>query len=277
MRERPAGCYPVPRTLADNVMTQYMNRIVPIIVIAAAVALAGCGRKGALIPPEALVPASVSQLQVHQQGADIRISWQAPAKEQSGRPLRDLAGFRLLRRDLNAVGGDCSACSDAWKLLATIDPALLGETHKSGPAFIHFDRQRPVGSVSQYRLVAVSTSGGSSQPATGPVVHVQPPVAAPTITAQLLADGIGISFAFTPPAGTTLRGYQLYRRQEGEAAPLLPLNPAPIPTATWEDRHLQYDRRYRYTATALVTVGSEPVESLPSPEVELRFTLPELR
>lgn len=252
-----------------------MNRIVILLIFISS--LAGCGRKGDLIPPEALVPASVTQLQVEQQGTDLRLSWQGPAREQSGRPLRDLAGFRLLRRDLAADGSGCASCPDSWQLLANVDPDLPGETKRSGATFIHFDRERPLGSASQYRLVAFSKSGGVSLPVTSPVKRVQPPVPAPAISASLLKDGIAIAFNFSAPAGTKLLGYRLYRRQADEAAALLPLTAAPITTTTWEDRQLQYDRRYRYSATALVESGGEQVESFPAAEVELHFTLQELR
>lgn len=246
-------------------------------LLLAALVLAGCGKKGQLIPPEALVPAPVTNLNVLQKGADFRITWLAPTKEQGGRPLRDLAGFSLLRRDLAKDGNNCAACAESWKLLTAIDLDLpLKETKKSGATFIYVDRGLPEGSTSQYRLLALSRSGGSSSPAVSPFKTVLPPIPAPKIKALQLPASISITFTFAPPAGAKLLGFNIYRRQETVEPLLLPLNGAPIPAATWEDQQLQFGQTYRYSATALVETGGELVESLPSAEIELLFSLQEI-
>ena len=55
--------------------------------------LAACGRRGALLPPEALLPAPVADLQVAQRGEAFELSWSRPTTTDKGRPLKDLAGF----------------------------------------------------------------------------------------------------------------------------------------------------------------------------------------
>lgn len=252
-------------------------RTVTLFFLLSAAATFGCGRKGALVPPEALVPATVQNLAVQQQGADFRITWAAPTKELGGRPLRDLAGFRLQRRDIAGDGSDCASCSASWQLLTAVDLDLPGETRQSGSTFIYFDRGRTPGSTSQYRLLALSKSGGSSSPATSPLKKMQPPVLAPAIRATVLPASVSIGFDFTPPAGAKLLGFNLYRRQIGAPPSLLSLNNAPIGQRSWEDQQLQFGQTYRYAATALVEIGGEQVESLPSAETEVLFSLQELR
>jgi len=239
--------------------------------------LAGCGKKGALIPPEALVPATVQDLRVQQQGADFRITWQAPTKEQGGRPLRDLAGFRLQRRDVLPDGSDCAACPDAWQLLTAVDLDLPGETRQSGSTFIYLDRALSPGNTSQYKLLALSRSGGSSAAALSPLKKMQTAVVAPAIKAELQPSSIGIAFTFAPPAGAKLLGFNIYRRLTAVEPLLLPLNGTPIQSAVWEDQQLQFGQSYRYSATALVEIAGESVESLLSTEVELVYSLLELR
>ena len=239
--------------------------------------LTGCGKKGLLMPPEALVPAAVQNLLVQQKGADFRITWQAPTKEQGGRPLRDLAGFLLQRRDLFTDGNDCASCPDSWKQLTAIDLDFPGETRKSGSTFIYFDRGLPPGSTSQYKLLALSRSGGRSSPVTSPLKKMLPAITAPVIKAALLPASIEIAFTFTLPDGAKLLGFNVYRRLSAAEQSLLPLNGAPILPATWEDQQLQFGQAYRYSATALVEIGGETVESLPSAEAELLYSLQELR
>jgi hypothetical protein len=104
-----------------------------------------------------------------------------------------------------------------------------------------------------------------------------PAIAAPTLKGEILPAAIRLGFDFTAPVGTKLLGFNVYRRQGGAEPMLLPLNRAPIPQATWEDQQLQFGQTYRYLATAVVAIGTETVESLPSAELELVFLLQEIR
>lgn len=239
--------------------------------------LSACGRKGALLPPEALVPAAVQDLQVQQTGEEFRISWSAPGKEKGGRPLRDLSGFKLLRRTVTADGSDCASCPDSWQLLTTVDLALPGQTVQGGGWFSYRDRGLPPGSKSQYRLLALSRSGGISSPATSPVKKLQPLVTPPGLKGAVLPAGIRLEFDFTAVAPAKLVGFNVYRRSTAKEAATLPLNSRPIVQSFWDDQQIEFGRTYRYSAAALVELEGEIVESLPSPEVELLFTQQELR
>ena len=239
--------------------------------------LTACGRKGALMPPEALVPAEVQTLKVQQSGEELRISWSAPSKEKGGRPLRDLAGFKLFKRIIAGDGTDCSACPESWHLLAAVDNENPGDTIKSGSTFIRYERNIPDGQTSQYRLLALSKSGGFSSPATSPLVKFQPPVPAPGIKGAVLPASVKLEFTFAPPTDAKLAGFNVYRRTDKTTPALLPLNPAPLPGSAWEDTGVEFDHSYSYSATALVVVNGETVESRRSDEIDVLFKLQELR
>ena len=239
--------------------------------------LSACGRKGSLMPPEALVPAAVQDLNVRQSGEEFRITWSAPAKEQGGRPLRDLSEFKLLRRSITGDGSDCPSCPDSWQLLTTVDLDMPGETGQSGATFSYRDKGLPLGSTSQYRLLAISRSGGVSSPAISPVKKLQPLVTPPSLKAAVLPAAIRLEFSFAPAGKAKLVGFNVYRRANEKTPALLPLNSVPIGQSFWEDRQLEFGHTYRYSAAALVELEGETVESLPSKEVELLFTLQELR
>jgi len=236
-----------------------------------------CGRKGQLIPPEALVPATVGNLQVQQQGESFRISWSAPGKEQSGRPLRDLAGFRLLRRELLPGGQDCAACSDAWQLIATVDLELPLSVEKSGGSYIFRDREVKPAASSQYRLVAFSKSDGISRPVTSLLKKFLPPPLPPQLTATTTPTAIRLELKPGGTAPPEIAGYNIYRRSAAEPPPPLPLNRSPLPGPVYEDMGVAYGSSYRYAATLLLKSGDDLVESEPSPEIEVLFSEPQLR
>jgi len=248
-----------------------------IYILLAALALTACGKKGPLIPPEALVPAAVANLQVQQQAGDFRVSWSAPTKEQGGRPLRDLAGFQLLRRQLLPGDTDCAACPDAWQLLTAVDLDLPAGVQRSGDLYIYLDRAIKPTTSNQYRLLATSRSGGVSRPATSALKKIHPPPPPPLLTATATPATVRLELAPGGEQTPAAIGFNIYRRLAGKEPQPLPLNPAPVTGPVWEDQRVEYGATYRYAATAVVRIDGDTVESSPSAEVEVVFTLPELR
>lgn len=239
--------------------------------------LAACGKRGALLPPEALVPSSPRELSVMQSGNDFRITWSAPTKEQGGRPLKDLAGFQLLRRDVTPDGGECPACPDSWRVLAGIDLDNAHPAVKSGDRFIYLDKGSKVGDHLQYRVTARSKSGGISSPADSQLKRKFIPPPAPSLTAALQPASIKIDLSQREPLPTIPIGFNIYRRSGTDPLPLIPLNQKPVIGPSWEDLGLEYGRSYRYSATALAQIDGETVESTRSEEIEILFILQELR
>lgn len=239
--------------------------------------VSACGRKGALVPPEALVPAAVDTIAVQQQGWDFLITWSAPDKEQGGRPLRDLAGFKLLRRRVLPAEADCSACGNAWQPIADIDLDLPKNVQQSNGAFIFRDALVAPATACQYRLLAKSRSGGVSRPATSPVKKILPVPSPPDLKASITPTGISLELAPRGLAFADVAGFNIYRRHAGTAPDPLPLNRAPITGPVWEDRQVDFGSTYRYGATTLVKINGDLVESAPGTEVELVFTQPEIR
>ncbi len=247
-----------------------------ILLIATFLLLSACGRKGALMPPEALVPAAVESLRVSQKGDNFLISWTPPGREQGGRPLKDLAGFRILKREIKSGDIDCPSCPDSWLLLTNIELDFPAGVKRSGNYYIYQDETvRPNSSI-QYRLVAYSKNGGMSYPVTTVArkkVVAPPP---PLLQAKAVPPAIHLTFAKQSAAGEGATSFNIYRRQKGEPASLLPINPLPLTTAAWVDEMPQYGRTYLYTVTAVSTENGQQVESAPSNEAEILFTMAEL-
>ncbi len=237
---------------------------------------AGCGKKGALIPPEALVPAPASDLQVRQQGDGFRISWTAPGKEERGRPLRDLAGFRLYRHEVLPPGEDCLACPDSWRPVRSIDLDFLRDVQRSGDSFFCMDRDVKTSTAYRYSVTAVSRRGAAGRPAfSEPRKKVAAPLP-PALKAIPSPTAVTLEFVTPPLTGGSERlRFNIYRQRSGEPAPVVPLTPVPGPTYT--DQQLDRTVIYHYTVTAVVRIDGEEVESEPSNEVDASLSPPEFR
>ncbi len=240
-----------------------------------ALLLVGCGRKGPLVPPEAMVPAPIADLRVEQQGERISVSWSQPGREEGGGPLKDLAGFRVFRREVLPPGEDCEECPTAYRLIRTVDPEYLEDVVRVGNAYTFVDRGLETGKTYQYKVVAFKTDGSESKQSNlarrKKVVPPLPPVIQATSTPT------SVILRWQPVAmakNASLLGYQIYRKKAGTPS-AQPLTGKPIQETSFEDLHLEQGGSYEYTIRTVARVDGEAVESEPSGAVTGRLTEPE--
>jgi predicted small lipoprotein YifL len=237
--------------------------------------LLGCGKKGPLVPPEALVPAAVTDLAVAQKGDYFQLSWSAPTKEMGGSRLADLAGFELFRRQVLPPGEDCEQCPNAYQLLKKVDIEYLQGADRVGNVLLTNDNGVDAGRTYQYKVISLKKDGtpspDSNKARRQKVQPPQPPVV------KAVSQATGIVLAITPPQGdpTAIVGYNIYRSRQGEPLVPLPLNDKPITGTTFEDLRVQRGVTYRYTARAIAGAAGETLESNPSNEVTGALTEPE--
>ncbi|MFZ3208090.1 MAG: fibronectin type III domain-containing protein [Geobacteraceae bacterium] len=225
------------------------------------ISFAACGKKGALVPPEALVPAAIADLQVAQQGESFLVSWSAPTREEGGRPLKGLAGFRLLRREVLPSGDDCEACEDAYRLIETVDLEYMRRVSRFGDRFFYYDAGLHRGTTYQYKVVAFrkdGTSGHDSNKLRRRLVSPPPP---PEPVALSTSAGTIIEWSAVADKGGTVAGYNIYRWRGGEPIPSVPLNEQPIPETRFEDLRVEPGRVYFYVVRSVARVDGELAES----------------
>lgn len=247
-----------------------MKRILCLIVLA--LLLTACGRKGPLLPPEALVPAPIADLRVVQQGNLFQLSWSAPTKEEGGGPLRDLAGFRLLRREVLPPGEDCEECPTAYRLLKAVDLEYLQDVRRAGNRYFYADADLRQGTTYQYRAVSLQQDGTTSRTSNKVRRTAVTPPLPPVVQAASTSSGVRLEFVVIPPEVGTLAGYNIYRQQAGAGAEKVALTEKPVTGNTFEDQRLTSGVPYQYQVRAVALVNGETVESALSNEVEGALT-----
>lgn len=125
--------------------------------------LAACGKKGPLIPPEAFVPVPIADLKTEQKGSGFLVCWSSPGKEESGKPLKNLGGFRIFKREVLPPDEDCEECPTAYRLLRTIDPEYLQDVYRSGSRYCFTDSDLVEGKTYQYKVVSLEKDGAASR------------------------------------------------------------------------------------------------------------------
>lgn len=250
-----------------------MRRVALVLMM---VTLAGCGKKGALMPPEALRPAPVADLRVEQQGEAFLVSWTRPAKEIGGRKLTDLAVMQLFRREVLPPGEDCEQCAEAYKPVIRVDLDYPRGVVISGDRFFWYDTGVVRDRSYRYKVVSANREGAASPPSNQAGRKNVAPPAAPVVTA--LATPTGVELKWQPPqapAGGRIEGYNLYRRKSGGTFSPLPLNQAPLQATGFEDTRLEHGVRYEYAAGTVAVIEGETVESERSAPVEGFLAEPE--
>lgn len=236
-------------------------------LLVAALALflaAGCGKKGVLVPPEALVPATIGNLTVAQKGERFQVSWSAPGRQEGGAPLRDLTGFLLYRRVLLPPAEDCDQCPDAYRQLARVDLDYPRGVRQEGGFFLYDDADLTGGKSYQYKVRSFSAEGGLSSDSNRARHAVLVPPSPPVLEALSGPTGVVLAFVGLPPSRGTFAGYNVYRAKKGNGMPLSPLNAAPVTGTTYQDRLQLVGIPWDYWVTCVAVQNGETVESAPS-------------
>jgi len=251
-----------------------MNKI--LIILCVPLLLTACGRTGPLIPPEALVPAAVTDLRVEQKGADFLVSWSRPTEEKGGRSLKELAGFRLFKREVLPPGEDCEDCPSAYRLEKSVDLEFPEGIGIAGTRYVYADADTVEGKTYRYKVVSFKKDGTvSPQSNKGTRKRVALP-RPPVVTLSSSLNGVTLKWSGAqPPAGGRLEGYVIYRKRESETGYANPLNSVPEKGPAYEDKRVEWGSRYDYVVRSVAVVDGETVESAPSNEVRGALSEPE--
>ena len=249
-----------------------MIRVIPLLLGAALVA--GCGKKGPLVPPDALLPAPVSDLAVAQKAERFEVSWSIPSKQEGGAALGDLQGFMLFRRLVLPPEQDCEECPGAYATLGKYDLEYLQGARRAGSRLLVEDANLNRGSSYQYKVRSYTKDGTQSRDSNLARHAALLPPPPPTLQASSTAASITLTIAASPPEAGVLVGYKIYRRDIRDAVSI-PLTRTPITSTTFEDTQTVFGKRYSYRVTSVVEVSKETVESAPSNEVEAALVDPD--
>ena len=242
-----------------------------IIAVGALFCLAACGRKGALIYPDMLVPASPTAVVAYQSGASVKVQANLPDNDRAGRKLLDLAGVRISRQvsdsDQDQV---CPSCLEDYRLFRILYLDLLPEsTQRHGNRLLFLDGEVSEGKTYSYSIVPFTkagVAGSASPPASTAVV---PALLPPVLQAESFPTEIKLTFAGQPPRDGTIIGYNLYRTTTKGLFSQFPINRELLNTHAYLDSGLLRGTRYYYSARSVVQLASgAQIESMASKEAE---------
>ncbi len=237
--------------------------------------LTACGKKGPLVPPESFVPAPVSALSVEQKEDAFYVSWPAPSKDEGGRPVKDLAGFRVYRRPVLPSGQDCEECPTAYTLIKTVDLEYLQDVRFFNNRYVLADRDVTNGVTYKYKVISFKKDGTESSASNRARLTKVAAPSAPRLAATASATGVLLQWEIPPVTSGKAVGAYVYRRRGNDVGTLVLLTPTPVSDRQYEDLRLERGVTYVYTVRAVVEIDGQLVEGAVSNEAQGKLAEPE--
>ncbi len=233
--------------------------------------ITACGKKLPPVAPESVVPEPVKELKVVSRDGKLLIRFVKPSKNVDGSKITDLAGFRIMRRDIDGKG--CKGCPEKFPVVYDIDisyptGAIIERERISYP-----DKDLTPGTRYEYKVVPYNKDGYEGPEAQRVTFTWDVPTGKPqNLTAK--AGDKAADLTWTPvktlvdgSAVEELAGYNIYRREEGNKYPLDSINPDPVKQTGFSDFGLSNGKSYRYTVKALVRANESLIEGQSSDEI----------
>jgi len=221
---------------------------------------AGCGKKGAPLPPEPRGPQLPSHLVVRQTGEAIEVHFTVPEPRGEG------AAQQPVRAELIRVGyqsdtpppADPEAFRRRGEVVGSVegDPLPVGLRSSVRDGSLAQLEGNGVGWTLRY-AIRVRDGRGRSSPVmvATDLVKLASAAAPGTIDGEPTADGIRLSW--TALAGVEDPMFNLYRARAGDPTPETPLNAAPLDISEYVDGDIVMGREYVYVVR-LVLAGGLP-------------------
>ena len=197
------------------------------------------------------VSGPVNNMQIKTMEKAIELGWQPPAKALDGLEIKNLAGYRIYRRQTGKP--------DSFHLVGeSTEPRYLDSDFEFGRAY-------------SYQVRALFKEGGTiaesegSQPYEVIPRDTFPPARPQGLTALYTAGAVEL--VWTANSEKDLAGYHVYRRENGEQPKKL--NKELLPTPIFRDPSVAPGRIYFYQVTAVDLSNNE---SQPCEEISVETT-----
>jgi hypothetical protein len=212
----------------------------------------GCGIKAAPVAPDSMIPAPVSDLQAWLRDGKVLLRWKVPARNIDGSRLTDLLGFKVFRQARPLASGSCELCSLAFEPMAEIDMDFpRGARLEKEMLFWQDPAVRPQNEYT-YFVQAYNRYRSPSPESNRVKIPWDDPPAAPGKVHLRKEDRVleitwePVSLLVGGREMVDFKGFNIYRRSEGEIFSLSPLNAEPIPDRKYWDGQVELGKQYSY-------------------------------
>lgn len=249
-------------------MTQFYRLI---LFLCLTLFITACGKKGALIYPDMLIPSAPEEVTAHQSGSLVKLKFIVPAKDRAGHTINNISGFKISKRTNDLSQKDvCQYCKSDYSLFRTLYLDILPpDTQISGGLVVTLDNDVNEGHIYSYTVVSFTKDRVEGIASAAAEVRFGLPEAAPSIAIESFPTELKIHISSSAINNRNLFGYNIYRFSAKNPKSYQPINTEPVKSNEYIDNQLERGVTYKYTARELILKESGDIsESLDSKEVE---------
>ena len=262
-------------------------RLPAVLVLVFPVLFVGCAKTGDPQPPRVQVPKPPADLQVRQYSDKAMFTVSIPVSNTDGSPFTNPGAVEVFRLTQERTDGPRQWSDEEFlgraELQLRIPPDKFAGYARDGTLVFQDDLAAGDRSLRFYYAVRFvnkrnETAGFSNQVNLAPIAVPAAPADLRLTPAQDM-----VRLNWTPPAenvdGTRppgIAGYNVYRTEESQPLPEVPLNKEPLQAPEFEDRNFQFDKTYHYSVSVIASTENPYAESARSKPVMIvtRDTFP---
>ena len=227
----------------------------------------GCGRKAPPVSWDTIVPRRIVDLEAVSRADQLLLQWTAPKENTDRSALTDLASFTVLRSDGDLVGDECRGCGESPKVV--YEMKMGGKEPVAGKKMSLLFEDLQARKVYVFTVVSINRSGYPSAPSNPVQVYWDYSPQKPSVVTADRGDK-RVDLSWEPVVSAT--AYNIYRRLEGEMAPLHPVNRSPLTETRYTDLNVENEKKYVYTVRAVKRMVKTDVEGKDSQDVPVTPT-----
>jgi hypothetical protein len=249
--------------------------------------LSGCAKTGDPQPPRVRIPQPPADLQVRQYSDKATFTVSMPVSNTDGSPFTNPGAVEVFRLTEERTDSPHQWSDEEFirraELLLRIPADKFAGYARDGALVFHDDLAVGDRSLRFYYAVRFvnkrnETAGLSNQVYLAPIVIPAAPADLRLTPAQDM-----VRLSWTPPSenvdGTRpprIAGYNVYRSEESQPMPDVPLNKELLQAPEFEDRNFQFDKTYHYAVSVIASTENPYAESARSNPVRIvtRDTFP---
>jgi fibronectin type 3 domain-containing protein len=235
-----------------------------------------CGRRGAILPPQTIVPEAITEIRAVVRNDGVFILWSPPEKNNDGSKLENLMGFKVLRSEIPPERV-CDSCVEIFEplfdVLYTLPVESEGEMERG--IFKVFDNNLNLNHHYKYKVLSYTTTGYLSPDSdTIDILWDVAPSSVVNLTGE--SNDKFVQLKWSAPETLVdgqpligLAGYNIYRSKSSRSYSIFPVNKELVTDNYYIDSGLENNIKYFYVIRSVRKVNGTLIEGPPSEEIML--------
>ena len=261
-------------------MKKFYQPFLLIVILVSSFFSFNCGKKGPLQPPLIQIPQKIDQVTSFQRGKVVGLEWEFDPVYTDGTDLKFPLTIEVWRAELGRQG-DQSSSSEIEKenfnqLAEVVDRLVIEESATPLKGSWSWEITSPGSLAKKYVLALLVLDQKKKKSLFSPLITITPqnlPLPPSNVEAEVQPQGVILKWTpssgfIFPGEGKPVKGYYVYRREEGGLWQRLTSNP--VTEEVFLDKEVTFGQTYFYKIRGIVAESQPRLETADSSEIKVQ-------